>query len=280
MPVGIAWFDEGRLAPRGEILRTGGAPLMPEEMTWPDCPSCGVPMLFRAQLPLSLTNLVAWDDARVLLLFECHADGGRCDEGVGTLVRGELIPRQPPAPVAWDVRLIDVGPRPGEVTRIVSALDQTEEAGGWAVLVPPLALMSQVPGSIATEAARAIAEAGGTADLRPSAPTVLEEAFGGTLVPFQDDEPNPDDPVDTSLPPLGDVMELSGGRRVRALLGGSTPGWRDHHVTCCGRPTRTAARLLGQHEPDPCGARLGPALVQVCLRCDAVRVFRSSSGRR
>lgn len=59
----------------------GGKPSAPPGTKWPVCASCGAAMQFVAQLPAS-----EHDDAeiaargRVVLLFQCQADPGMCDE--------------------------------------------------------------------------------------------------------------------------------------------------------------------------------------------------------
>lgn len=208
--VGIAWFDE-QPPPMDEVtLRSGGLPLMGPATSWPSCTTCGVPMLFRAQLPLAISGLARHDDDRVVLVFECHAwaNGQPCAQGKVVVARGEVAPRLPPS------------------------LNGTSGTHEFAVLAPR----------------------------------------GGKLVPFDDAIPGTHR---TTLPPLESLEGTPRHGRLLGLLGGTTPGSIDGATLCgCGRPTRTVMRLLALDEPVRPRVCLGPALVQLCLRCDVGRVHR------
>jgi len=268
--MGIAWFDDAPPPPEEPTLRTGGPALLPAGLPWPECPRCGVPMLFRAQIPLVLTSLVAFDDDRLLGVFECHAVAGGtpCDGARAVLVGGDLAPRPAPDARALDVVLTAMGPDPAAVRRVLTAV----EAGAPGHL--PATVLRELPPSIAAEAVRAVADAGGTARSRASPPTMLATVHGGSLVPFDEGLAGA---ARTTLPPVGELLSQAGSTAMRGLVGGATPGYRDHSIVCdCGRPTRTAVRLLASREADLTGVRLGPAVVQLCPPCSAVHVFRSS----
>jgi hypothetical protein len=250
-------------------LRTGGLPLLGERDDWPSCPRCDLPMLFRAQLPLAATSLVAFDDDRMLLVFECHArsGGSMCDEGAVLIAGGDLVPRQAPGTAAYDVIVRDLGPDPERVGRIVTMV-----CGHRGALIVPKTVLHASPPSIAQETARSIADAGGTADLLASPATTLAVARGGRLVPFDDGQPGT---RRTTLPPLQELVQATKKAPMRGLLGGATPGYRDHSFPCsCGRPTRTAVRFLAQSTREVDGVALGPAVAQVCIKCGEGRLQR------
>lgn len=281
MLVGIAWFDD-ECPPLEELaIRTGGLPLLPEETEWPRCPHHDTPMLFRAQIPLALTNLVPFNDPRVLQVFECHAqmDAEVCDVGAALIVKEPLGVRQPPPTSSYDVLLLHPGARKEEVYALVSRL--SDDSGGILGETPqaptiPMTLIQAAPSSVAEEAVRALTERGATAKLIPNAPTVLTPPRGGQLVVF-------DDGVEgmrkTTLPPLLKIQRQQQGGQIRGLLGGATPGWRDYPIDCksCNRPSRTAVRLLDVPSDAPDTISLGMAVVQVCIRCNRGWVFRSSA---
>lgn len=272
--MGIAWFDDVPPPMEEPALRTGGLPLMAEGDSWPDCPRCELPMLFRAQLPLAVTSLVAPDDPRLLLLFECHAvdeEGCTCDGSEVRIVDAsrKLAPLEPPAACAFDVMLLDVGERAAEVMRIASALSDRELDLSATKL--PLALLRAAPASIAQETVRTVCDAGGSAQTLPCPPTTLPMMHGGKLVPFDDAMTGV---RKTTLPPLGELMTQANRGKMRGLLGGSTPGYRDHSIQCsCGSPSRTAVRMLATQGP----YSLEPSVVQVCLRCNSASAFRTHS---
>jgi len=257
-------------------LRTGGLPLLTADQAWPECPSCSVPMLFRGQVPLSLTGLVPFDDSRVLLIFECHAQpsGVTCLEGQALILRGEMGLVEPPAVTTFDVWLDGVGDHPEEALRLASALAATDiPRRAEDVLETPFAVMEACPGYIAHEAVRALRYVGARVSLRPTAPTTLSSCYGGRLMPFDDGQPGL---ARTTLPALDGLLEAARGGTMRGLIAGDSPGYRDYSFRCsCGRATRTALRLLAHREPDG-GPKLGPAVVQVCTRCDSAWVHRST----
>jgi len=274
--VGIAWLDDEEVEMDAVALRTGGLPLLTPERAWPECPNCGLPMLFRGQVPLSLTGLVPFDDPRVLLIFECHAEPGGhgCLEGEAMIVQGELSLVQPPAVEILDVWLESFGAQPKQALRLAAALAAADFAEGpeesWDL---PFVVMQACPRYIAEEAQRALRYVGARVSLKPSAPTTLSRCHGGRLMPFDDGRPGL---ARTTLPAMNGLIEAAQGGTMRGLLAGDTPGYRDHSFHCsCGRPTRTALRLLAHREPAG-GPRLGPAIVQVCPRCDKAWLHRST----
>ena len=273
--MGIAWFDDSPPPMEEPALRTGGLPLMPEGASWPDCPRCELPMLFRAQLPLAVTSLVAPNDQRMLLLFECHAvdeQGCTCDGCEVRLVDAAepLKPLEAPAASAFDVMLLDMGPEPDDVLRIAAALGDGGQPTSESVKLP-MALLRAAPASIAQEAVRTLCDAGGTAHTHPCPPTVLPMMHGGKLVPFDDATTGV---RKTTLPPLGELMTQANRGKMRGLLGGSTPGYRDHSIQCsCGAMSRTAVRMLATQD----GFSLEPSVVQICLRCGTASAFRTHS---
>jgi len=238
-------------------------------------------MLFRAQIPLALTSLVDVDDDRLLLVFECHArsEHGRCDGGEVLVVRTPLELAEAPPASAYDVVLTDLGERPEQVWNVVEQLFVGDAAGFEDLAPPPVVILPTSPGSIAEQALAMVREAGGKAELRSAPVTELRRSWGGRLVPFEDGYPGT---RRTTLPPLSTLLNGHGDRvAMRGLFGGTTPGYRDHPSPCgCGRPTRTAVRLLGETGApggDP-AIRLGPATVQVCLACDRATLHRVASG--
>jgi hypothetical protein len=276
--MGLAWLDYG--APRMDevALRTGGLPLMPAGAEWPECPACGLPLLFRAQVPLAMTSLVPFDDDRLLLLFECHAvhDDGACDGTHAVIVSGALRPREAPPPTTCDVVLRDEGEHPLSVARILRAIDGNRGTGR---MVLPATILRGMPVSIARATSCAIASAGGAAGIRPTAPTQLGTVRGGRVVPFDD---GPGASYRTTLPPLDALAREMRRDRIRGLMGGTPGAPRDSSYTCaCARPMRTAVRLLAHHESDPdTGVLLGAAAAHVCLRCSRAALYRPQTRAR
>lgn len=250
---------------------------MPAQEDWPMCRRCDVPMLFRAQLPLSCTSLVSFDDDRLVLVFECHArtDDGICDEGTVRISGGDLVPREAPHCTTYDVILNSLGDHPDKVRRVLIALGDASRLPNLSrVPLPTTVVFGSLP-SIAREVALSIEQAGGQSGLRPSPATTLSEMRGGRLVPFDDGTPGV---RRTTLPPLRDLVTATKKAAMRGLLGGATPGYRDHSFACgCGRPTRTAVRFLADKAPDPAGVVLGPAVAQVCIKCSNGTLHRLSS---
>jgi len=238
-------------------------------------------MLFRAQIPLALTSLVDVDDDRLLLVFECHAhgeDGGPCDGGDVVVARRPYGLADAPPAQAHDVVLTDLGANPDAVWKVVEQLFVGDEVRFDDLAPPPVTIVPTSPSSIAEQAIAMVRDAGGRAELRPAPVTQLGGVWGGRLVPYEDGFPGT---RKTTLPPLSTLMNGNGKRTaMRGLFGGTTPGYRDHPSPCtCGRPTRTAVRLLGETgAPRGGGVRLGPATVQVCLACDRATLHRISSG--
>jgi len=272
--MGIAWFDDDPPPMEVAALRTGGLPLLTDDEPWPSCPQCEVPMLFRAQVPLALTSLVACDDERLILLFECHhtTERGPCDVGSVVVTRGAVAPKPAPSATTFDVAITALGPRPFGVLEIASQIGDVELRAGSAVPMP-LVVLRAAPSFLAEEAVRAIFGSGGDAVLRASPPMLLRDHHGGLLVPFDDGRRGLGA---TTLPPLGQLTEAVGQRTIRGLLGGATPGYRDHAFACtCGRPTRTIVRLLAQQAPLS-DVRLGPAVAQLCLQCSKGALYRSA----
>lgn len=274
--MGIAWLDADASPPMdAPVLRTGGLPLLGENQPWPECARCEVPMLFRAQIPLGITSLAAPDDDRLLLVFECHAETehGPCDAGTILLSTGIRGPRAAPVLRQFDVVIDDLGPDVQRVLALAATLSEGKSAGGPAPPVP-WPLLRSVPASIADETLSALASAGAKATKHPSSTVVLPEIHGGVLVAFDDGQPGMSK---TTLPPLHGLVAGVGRKRMRGLIGGATPGYRDHSFVCsCGRSTRTAVRLLavrgGEKEPS-----LGPAVAQLCLACSTGSLHRSGA---
>lgn len=272
--MGIAWFDEAPPPMEEPALRTGGAPLLPEGEAWPTCPRCEMPMLFRAQLPLALTGLVGFDDDRLVSVFECHArlDAEPCEEGA-VIVRSaaQLKPRMAPDTQGFTIVLHELGSRPGPVLRTVASIADAEQTIDDADL--PAVILWGAPPSIANETVRAIADQGGRAELLPHPPTQLARCVGGKLVPYDDDVPGTHR---TTLPPLRELVGSQETGMMRGLFGGNFPGDTQGIAPCtCGRNRKTVVRLFAHRDRDPSGAHLGPASVQVCLRCGSGNLLRS-----
>jgi len=233
-------------------------------------------MLFRGQAPLSLTGLVSYDDPRVLLIFECHArpNGHACLEGEAIMVQGDLCLTEPPAVESFDVVLEGYGDAPAEAMRLAAALAAADlEVGDEPCSKTPFVVMQACPRYIAEEASRALRYVGARVSLAPTAPTTLGSCHGGRLMPFDEGRPGR---ARTTLPALDGLVGAARGGTMRGLLAGDSPGYRDYSFHCsCGRPTRTALRLLAHREPHG-GPRLGPAIVQVCPRCDRAWLHRST----
>jgi len=275
--MGIAWFDDDRVIMGDPELRTGGFPLMAANVAWPECPHCAVPMLFRAQIPLHVTSLVHAEDESLLAIYECHAevDGHRCLEGrVEWVDAANATLLKPPAPRSCDVWVNDLGPNPERVTSLIRIL--TEESTLLSIVPPPsppLCVLRAAPRSIAEQTEKAFREIGAKASCISGDRTLLPFAKGANLMPFEDGFVGV---RKTTLPPLSTLMSQGKRAVMRALLGGSTPGYRDHAVPCegCNRPTRTAARLLGQRPIPETDLYLDPAFIQICLSCRQAQNFR------
>jgi hypothetical protein len=266
--MGIAWFDDEPPPPTARELRTGGLPLLPPRLEWPACPRCSLPLLFRAQVPLVLTSLAPFDDERLVLVFECHAetDSGACSGGAALVVQGELEQRTPPPAPLCDVVIVSPGPTPNRVIDVLRMLEAKTP------FEYPFVALRTVPASIAEQALIAIRDAGGDAHARSAPPTTLAAARGGRLAPFEDGFVGT---RRTTLPPLRDLMTQK--RIMRGIFGGATPGYRDHALLCaCGGQTRTAFRLLGDESGDPA---LGPAAVQLCPKCSHAELLRMGAAR-
>lgn len=255
-------------------MRTGGLPLLPEDEPWPTCPRCGVPMLFRAQLPLAVTGLVGFDDERIALVFECHAkpEPTPCDEGL-VMVRpvASLRPRNAPAPQSFTIVLHALGSRPTLVQRTVESIADGEGLGALDDL--PTVVSFGAPPSIAHQTVQTISEQGGRAELLAHPPTVLSSCAGGKLVPYDDDVPGTHR---TTLPPLRELVGSKETGTMRGLFGGNFPGDTQGVEPCaCGTRRKTIVRLFAHRDRDGSGALLGPASAQVCLRCGSGQLIRS-----
>lgn len=217
--MGIAWLDAETPPEEARALRTFGRPLLPVGAEWPACPRCDLPLLFRAQVPLVSTSLVSYDDSRILSIFECHRHGGQCEGGQALILEGKLVPHSPPAPISFDVLVPSTIHRDSGVARVLSALGGRSQGNTGVV--------SRVPPSIANEAVRAINRVGGKADLRTSSRTVLAEARGGRIAPFEDcfvgTRP-------TTLRPLDELVRDHCVGGLRGILGGDAPGHRNESV--------------------------------------------------
>lgn len=289
--MGIAWFDDGDLAVEDGNLRLGGLPWLGETQGWPRCVECGVPMLFRGQIPLALTSLVGPSDGRLLSIFECHAqlrwrspatgldDGGSCLEGSVVVTRGSHVLRHPPAPDRFDVVLDALGPDEASVQRVMEAFWEQQESANDNHEVdpsprtrsePPVVMMSNVTNEIGHTALSMVQQLGASGRLAPVAPTTLMQARSGRLVPYDDGT----SARMTTLAPLLELSEQLGRKAIRGLIGGATPGYRDYAHTCsCGRPTKTAVRLLGDTHMKP--VALGPAVAQFCMGCGNATLLRT-----
>lgn len=272
--MGLAWFDEDTdpLAPSS--LHTGGLPQLGDH-PWPECPRCGVPMLFRAQLPLGVTSLVGPDDDRLVLVFECHAQdrAGVCGAGEVIVTTTDATPATPPAVRTFNVVVESTRDDGMSVRSIARTLGEDGEDGGDdldELPIPGPVLLSQ-PESIATQAKSLLEAAGAVVVLKPAAPVTLEATHEGILVPFDEGAPGM---TKTTLPPLTSLVEGTKKRRIRALVGGATPGHRDLKLPCtCGKPTKTALRLLASSS-DPV-VKLGSSMVQLCLSCSRGSLHRT-----
>lgn len=258
-------------------LRTGGLPLLDKDRSWPRCLVHDLPMLFRTQVPLAVTSLVAWDDDRILQVFECHAREQKtgCLEGHALVVGGDLAATEPPESDAFDVIVQSVGGTPEAVLKLSAALAACDPIPPDQSVQTPFTVIQSCPGYVAREAARALGQVGGRASLAPSAPTLLGSCHGGRLMPFEDGEVGS---FRTTLPPLEGIIEAARTGTMRGLIAGATPGYRDHSFLCeCGRVTRTALRLFADSRRRQETICLGPATVQVCLKCDRAWLHRNAS---
>lgn len=277
--MGIAWFDDGEITPDEASLRLGGLPLLGAQQSWPTCPDCAVPMLFRGQVPLALTSLVGPSDGRVLSIFECHArvEGGSCLEGAVVVTRGSCAQREAPPTDRFDVVLDELGPDEESVQRVIEAfLDEQESANDNHEAMPrtrsqpPVVMVSNVSDEIGVTALSIAEQLGARGHLQPLAPTTLAIARNGRLVPYDDGT----SARQTTLAPLLELAEQLGKKSIRGLIGGVTPGYRDYaHQCACGRPTKTAVRLMGDLTMKP--VPLGPAVAQFCLGCGTGSLLRT-----
>lgn len=279
--MGIAWFDDGNLAVDDGSLRLGGLPWLGEAQAWPRCEECGIPMLFRGQIPLALTSLVGPSDGRLLSIFECHArvDGGSCLEGSVVVTRGSHVLRHPPAPDRFDVVLDALGPDEASVQRVMEAFWEQQESANDNHEVdpaprmrsePPVVMMSNVTNEIGHTALSMVQQLGARGRLAAVAPTTLTQARSGRLVPYDDGT----SARMTTLAPLLELSEQLGRKAIRGLIGGATPGYRDYAHTCsCGRATKTAVRLLADTHMQP--VPLGPAVAQFCMGCGNATLLRT-----
>jgi hypothetical protein len=266
--MGIAWFDDDPPPPLARELRSGGLPLLPSRTEWPACPRCSLPLLFRAQVPVALTSLAPFDDERLILVFECHAetDEGACAGGLALVVEGELEVRTPPIAPLCDVLIDDPGPTPSRLLEVLRMLEAKMPFDY------PFTALRTVPASLAEQALVAIREAGAEARAKAAPPTTLAPARGGKLAPFEDGFVGT---RRTTLPPLRELM--SEKRTMVGIFGGATPGYRDHALVCaCGAQTRTAFRLLADESSEPA---LGPAALQLCPRCSHAELLRMGATR-
>lgn len=267
--MGVAWFDDSTRSKEPSALRTGGLPCLDDGTPWPECPRCDVPMLFRAQLPLGLTSLVAPDDPRILLIFECHSRDAEsaCDTGTVIVSHAGSHERAAPAVRSYNVVVDSSGADAAAVATIAASLCDENEPPS----IPGTLLFAQ-PLSIAEQAQKLLETSGAKVRLLPAAPVTLTAAHDGMLVPFDEGMPGM---TKTTLPPLSSLVEGVTRRRIRALLGGATPGHRDLQLSCaCGKPTKTVIRLLASAS-DP-EVTLGSAIVQICLACNTGSLHRSS----
>lgn len=234
-------------------------------------------MLFRAQVPLALTSLVPSRDTRLLLVFECHArlEGRACNEGtvlVSDAAAGK--PCTPPPLESFDLVVEALGSHPEAVLRMAGSLMDPPESLSDDVELP-LTILQGVTRTLGEQAANMLREDGARVALLPAPPITLAEPRSGNLVAFDDGYP---DVRRTTLPPLGHLHAEAGGAPMRGLIGGTTPGYRDYGVTCaqCGRPTRTAVRLLADTSRTLGDVQLGPSVAELCLRCNLATLHRSS----
>ncbi len=287
--MGIAWFDDEPPPMEEPTLRIGGIPLLTSDQTWPICSRCGLPMLFRAQVPMALTSLVSPFDDRLLLFFECHANLHRkpCDSGSLVVANGPVSPRTAPECHNFDVVLIGYGTNANRVAEVVKSLRGCFDEGdservtslfnhksatSGSSYKTPTIVLNNVPSSIGHQAVHTLSELGAIVELFPVSPTTLPDIRGGKLVPFDDGSPGV---CRTSLPGISKIQSDYGVRSMRGLIGGAVPGYRDYSFTCdCGRRTRTAVRLLADASVRTIS--LGPATAQICLHCSCGSLFRNA----
>lgn len=103
----------------------------PFDIRSPSCPSCGGVTAVRVQLPMWLTLLVAPDDARHLLVFECGDPG--CGDSVAKLradTAGPSTPSVPPRVEAVVGPGRDPAPRCGEGHRLRTAVRLVDRRRG------------------------------------------------------------------------------------------------------------------------------------------------------
>lgn len=284
--MGIAWFDDEAPPISEPVLRIGGIPILTPDQTWPICMRCGVPMLFRAQIPLALTSLVSPYDNRLLHFFECHAhlDNSICDFGTLLISEGTGTPREAPVCQMFGVLLLDYGPNTIPVARVVNTLldpmdsvdfnrvNQSHDYKDASELCfnLPAMIMSNVPPSIGIQAIATLSDMGASIKLVPMAPTTLPDVRGGKLIPFDDGNPSSHK---TTLPKITKIQADFGQQAMRGFIGGSTPGYRDHGFKCtCGRPTRTAVRLLADESIEV--IHLGPTVAHLCIHCSSGSLYR------
>ncbi len=282
--MGIAWFDDRSINETQPALRVGGLPLVGKEQPWPHCLRCETPLLFRAQVPLSVTSLASASDDSLLQVFECYhrVDGELCNEGVVLWTQASVSqPLRVPRAERWDVIIEHVGGAPQKVLEFAAQLADEVSIEGDQERDPETLNNTVLASDLAQDSAAQIKTAletmGARVRLVPSAPTHLPFCYAAKLVPFDDGQPGM---RKTTLPPLGDLMQQSKRTVMRGLLGGSTPGYRDHSLACdCGKPTRTAVRLLANVSANVAGGvRLDPGVIQVCMSCRKARLFRTPLG--
>lgn len=286
--MGIAWFDDEPPPMEEPTLRIGGIPLLTIDQAWPICSRCGLPMLFRAQVPMALTSLVSPFDDRLLHFFECHANLRQkpCDSGSLVIANGNLLPRTAPECHNFDVVLISYGNNSKRIREVVESLrgcfDEEDSERVTSLFTrkaasrgnryrTPTIVLNNVPSSIGNQAVHTLNELGAIVELIPVSPTTLPDIRGGKLVPFDDGSPGV---CRTSLPEISRIQSDYGVQSMRGLIGGAAPGYRDYAFTCnCGRRTRTAVRLLADASVRTLS--LGPATAQICLHCGSGSLFRS-----
>jgi hypothetical protein len=94
-------IDGGVGADESRVSRSGGVPLVPADLAWPGCATCGRPLQFLVQL---LPDDVPGLD-HLLLIFMCQNDPGMCDEWepfaggnrAYLVPQADLAPAEPPA---------------------------------------------------------------------------------------------------------------------------------------------------------------------------------------
>lgn len=227
-------------------------------------------MLFRAQVPLLNTSLVSFDDERLISIFECHHPDHQCQTALGW-VHEPAAPTAAPKATTFDVVLKTMGAAPSQV---LAAFEDDPGVLSEGTSLPAV-VVAGASQEMAQQACSLIIAAGGDAWTRPNPPRTLLEMHGGQVMPYEEEAPGA---RRTTLPPLGELKSEAGAQTMRGLFGGATPGYRDHGETCgCGRPMRTAVRLMGAPTPDNGGIRLDPAYVQVCTRCGLASVHRMNA---